>query len=207
MEKTQSNFREIGSAQAQTQHIARGQTLVLAGAPGRVWRVQQGAFRLVRPVRDGHAVVDLAVADDLIGVEALCAQVAACTVTAVLDSVVVAEPVADAASHTQLLAAAFMQQQRQALEMAHLRSGAVTHRIGYLRQLLSRTPGGQLVALERNALPLLKDMAQIIDSCTETVCREINRQMPARTPRKAAPAYSAWRGVVAPFAQPMGAAA
>jgi len=182
--------------------IPRGQTLLQAGTAGTVWRVRKGAFRLERPAGDGQTVVHLAMAGDLVGVEALCAEPYACTVTALVDSVVTPEPTVGEAALTATLAAALLQHQRQSLDMALMRSGTAPVRLGHLLRLLAHAFGVPAGGLERKALPALKDMAQIIDSTHETVCRELPRLLPARarpTPA-AAPTRSAWRGAATPFA-------
>ncbi len=182
--------------------IPRGQTLLQVGTAGTVWRVRQGAFRLERPAGDGQTVVHLALAGDLVGVEALCAEPYACTVTALVDSVATPEPMVGEAALTARLAAAVLQQQRQSLDMALMRSGTAPVRLGHLLRLLARTFGVPSGGLERKALPALKDMAQIIDSTHETVCRELPRLLPARarpTPATA-PTRPAWRGAATPFA-------
>ncbi len=181
--------------------ISRGQTLLQAGTAGTVWRVRQGAFRLERPAGDGQTVVHLALAGDLVGVEALCAEPYACTVTALVDSVATPEPMVGEAALTATLAAALLQQQRQSFDMAQMRSGTAPVRLGHLLRLLARAFGVPAGGLERKALPALKDMAQIIDSTHETVCRELPRLLPARgrpTPAPA-PARSAWLGAATPF--------
>jgi len=182
--------------------IPRGQTLLQAGSAGTVWRVRKGAFRLERPAGDGQTVVHLAMTGDLVGVEALCAEPFACTVTALVDSVVTPEPMVGEAALTATLVAALLQQQRQSFDMALMRSGTAPVRLGHLLRLLARAFGVPAGGLERKALPALKDMAQIIDSTHETVCRELPRLLPARerqTPAPA-PARSAWRGAATPFA-------
>jgi len=180
--------------------IPRGQTLLQAGTAGTVWRVRKGAFRLERPAGDGQTVVHLAMAGDLVGVEALCAEPYACTVTALVDSVVTPESTVGEAALTATLAAALLQQQRQSLDMALMRSGTAPVRLGHLLRLLARAFGVPAGGLERKALPALKDMAQIIDSTHETVCRELPRLLPARERQTPAPARSAWRGAATPFA-------
>jgi CRP-like cAMP-binding protein len=182
--------------------IPRGQTLLQVGTAGTVWRVRQGAFRLERPAGDGQTVVHLALAGDLIGVEALCAEPYACTVTALVDSVATPEPMVGEAALMATLAAAVLQHQRQSLDMALMRSGTAPVRLGHLLHLLARAFGVPAGGLERKALPALKDMAQIIDSTHETVCRELPRLLPARAcpAPAAAPICSAWRGAATPFA-------
>jgi CRP-like cAMP-binding protein len=182
--------------------IPRGQTLLQAGTAGAVWRVQRGAFRLERPAGNGQTVVHLALAGDLVGVEALCAEPYACTVTALVDSVATPEPVVGEAALAATLAAVILQQQRQSLDMALMRTGTAPVRLGHLLRLLARAFDVPSGGLERKALPALKDMAQIIDSTHETVCRELARALPAhaRTTPAPPPARSAWLGAVTPFA-------
>lgn len=174
--------------------IPRGQTLLQAGTAGSVWRVRQGAFRLERPAGDGLTVVHLALAGDLVGVEALCAEPYACTVRALVDSVVTPESTLGEGALTATFAAAVLQQQRQSFEMAQMRSGTAPVRLGHLLRLLARAFGVPSGGLDRKALPALKDMAQIIDSTHETVCRELTRVLPARARQKPVPARPVWRG-------------
>jgi len=180
--------------------IPRGQTLLQIGTAGTVWRVLTGAFRLERPTGGGQTVVHLALAGDLVGVEALCAEPYACTVTALVDSVATPEPTVGEAALSATLAAALLQQQRQSLDMALMRSGTAPVRLGHLLGLLMRAfdlPSG---GLDRKALPALKDMAQIIDSTPETVCRELTRALPPRARQTDAPGRAAWRGAITPLA-------
>jgi CRP-like cAMP-binding protein len=180
--------------------MARGQTLLRAGTLGTVWRVREGAFRLERPVREGQTVVHLALPGDLVGVEALCAAPYACTVTALSDSVVTPEALVGEAGLLATLSAVLLQQQRQSFDMARMRSGTVPMRLAHLLQLLARHAGGTAGDLERKALPSLKDMAQMIDATHETVCRELNRLLPARPRQTPLPKRRAWAGTATPFA-------
>ena len=182
--------------------IPRGQTLLQIGTAGTVWRVLTGAFRLERLTGGGQTVVHLALAGDLVGVEALCAEPYACTVTALVDSVATPEPMVGEAALSATLAAALLQQQRQSLDMALMRSGTAPVRLGHLLCLLASGFGVPSGGLDRKALPALKDMAQIIDSTPETVCRELTRALPALARQTPAPAPSAWLGAVMPFAPP-----
>lgn len=180
--------------------LARGQVLLQAGTAGSVWRVRQGAFRLERAVGDGLSVVHLALPGDLVGLEGLCAEPFACTVTALVDSVATPEPVLGEAALTTTLAAALLQQQRQSLDMALMRSGTAPVRLGHLLQLLAHAFGVRHGALDRKALPALKDMAQIIDSTPETVCRELTRLLPPATRRKAPTRRPTWLDALVPLA-------
>jgi hypothetical protein len=63
--------------------IKRGQVLVNAGEYGPVWRITEGLFRLERAGHDGLSLVQLGLPGDLLGVEALCAEPYAYTITAI----------------------------------------------------------------------------------------------------------------------------
>ncbi|MFO1279245.1 MAG: hypothetical protein U1F04_06640 [Burkholderiaceae bacterium] len=172
--------------------IARGQSLLRAGTAGSLWRVRQGAFRLERPVGESLSVVHLALPGDLVGLEGLCAEPFACTVSALVASTATPEPVLGEAALAATLAEALLQQQRQSFDMALLRSGTAPVRLGHLLRLLAQAFGVQREALDRKALPALKDMAQIIDSTPETVCRELNRLLPMRNTKRAPQRHRDW---------------
>jgi hypothetical protein len=87
------------------------------------------------------------------------------------------------------------------LDMAPLRSGTVVARLQHLLELLGRRSDGDTVALDRKAMPRLKQTAQIIDTAAETVCREMKRLLPAR------PRRSPRSGLAVPNRQPLGLAA
>jgi hypothetical protein len=46
--------------------------------------------------------------------------------------------------------------------------------------LLARNADGSKRELDRRDLPILKEVAAIVDIATETVCRELNAFLPAR---------------------------
>ena len=75
--------------------LAQGQVLYFAGAYGNLWRVCKGALRIDRSARDMDNLINIALAGDLLGVEALCAEPYVGTATAVVDCVVLPEPVPD----------------------------------------------------------------------------------------------------------------
>ena len=59
--------------------LARGQALLHAGQYGALWRVVSGAFRVERQGDGAHALIQLALPGDCIGLESLFGQ--PCTVT------------------------------------------------------------------------------------------------------------------------------
>jgi CRP-like cAMP-binding protein len=192
---------------AQPRTVRSGHPLVLAGESAPVWRVKSGVFFLQRPCLDGHLGAQLALPGDLIGLEAMAQQVHAFTAVALLDASVEAVPLNDSARLHAALLEALLQQQRQMLDVAQLRSGPIAQRLKHLLVLLARRPEGGLKALERGDLPTLRDMAQIVDSALETVCRELNVLLPrGRTSPKRATPRTATRWVPAVHF-PMGLAA
>ena len=158
--------------------LPRGQILVEAGRQGAVWRVLSGVIRLERPTRDGHVLVQLALPGDLIGVETLCAQVQACTATALLNARVEEVSFAGELSQYTTVVKGLLQQQRQAMDMVRLRTGSIQQRLAHLLALLGQGADGRVQSLQRDELPTLRELAQIVDSANETVCRELNVLLP-----------------------------
>ena len=179
-------------------NIKRGQTLTFAGGVGPVWRVTQGVFKLERQGQDGQILVQLAQAGDLIGVESLCAEPYAFTAVALVAAQ--AKPLAagqDLDRYTTMTQG-FLQQQRQTCEMHRLRTGSIVQRLAYLLTVLGKQADGRVLTVQRKELPTLKEMARVIDSTFETVCRELNTLLPERKqPRLRVP--SVW-AVGQPFA-------
>ena len=179
-------------------NIKRGQTLTFACGVGPVWRVTQGVFKLERQGQDGQILVQLAQAGDLIGVESLCAEPYAFTAVALVAAQ--AKPLAagqDLDRYTTMTQG-FLQQQRQTCDMHRLRTGSIVQRLAYLLTVLGKQADGLVLTVQRKELPTLKEMARVVDSTFETVCRELNTLLPERKqPRLRVP--SVW-AVGQPFA-------
>ena len=179
-------------------NIKRGQTLTFAGGVGPVWRVTQGVFKLERQGQDGQILVQLAQAGDLIGVESLCAEPYAFTAVALVAAQ--AKPLAagqDLDRYTTMTQG-FLQQQRPTCDMHRLRTGSIVQRLAYLLTVLGKQADGRVLTVQRKELPTLKEMARVVDSTFETVCRELNTLLPERKqPRLRVP--SVW-AVGQPFA-------
>jgi hypothetical protein len=178
--------------------VSRGQSLLAAGGVGPVWRVTQGVFKLERHGQDGQILVQLAQAGDLIGVESLCAEPYAFTAVALVAAQ--AKPLAagqDLDRYTTMTQG-FLQQQRQTCDMHRLRTGSIVQRLAYLLTVLGKQADGRVLPVQRKELPTLKEMARVVDSTFETVCRELNTLLPERKqPRLRVP--SVW-AVDQPFA-------
>jgi hypothetical protein len=74
--------------------------------------------------------------------------------------------------------------------MMKLRGGSVTDRLAHFLKLLGRNVDGSERELDRRDLPVLREIASILDTATETVCRELNAFLPARVYQR--PVREAW---------------
>ena len=164
--------------------IKRGETLTFAGEVGPVWRVTQGVFKLESYEGENCALIQLAKPGDLVGVEVLCHKAYAYTVRAIVDAKVEIHLASHAHSDPSILVQAFLQQQRQTFDMYKLRTGSISTRLSYLMSLLKYRLDGLEESIQRTDLPILKDIAKIIDSTVETVCRDLNELIPARPQAK-----------------------
>ncbi|MEX1167573.1 MAG: cyclic nucleotide-binding domain-containing protein [Hydrogenophaga sp.] len=160
------------------------QAVFHAGETGQVWRVVQGLVRLDRKGSHGRHPVQIAVAGDLIGTEALCNQAFRFNATALTPCLLEAVSVGDAQAQAALLQQALMQQQLRSQDMAALRTGTVLQRIAHFLHMLGFewATAAQLRNTEaiRAALPTLREVAQVVDAKTETVCRVLGQLMPTR---------------------------
>jgi CRP-like cAMP-binding protein len=170
--------------------IKRGQVLVNAGEFGPVMRVTEGVFRLERLGMDGLSLVQLGLPGDLLGVESLCAEPYAYTVTAITGGQAKLQTVNGDLSRFGVVAKAYLQQQRRTHDMMKLRGGSVRDRLAHFLTLLARNEDGTQREIDRRDLPVLKDVAAILDTATETVCRELNAFLPARVYQK--PTRETW---------------
>ncbi len=184
---------------------ASAQAVFQAGESGTVWRVVQGLVRLDRDDGPERQPVQIAVPGDLIGTEALCNQPFRFSATALTPCQLEAVNVADPQAQAALLQQALMQQQARCQDMAALRTGTVFQRITHFLHLLgfdwgnaAQTPNADAI---RAAMPTLREVAQVVDAKTETVCRVLGQLMPPRR-RKPGPARQAPHLCAARMAQP-----
>jgi len=161
-------------------NIKRGQVLARSGEFGPVWRVNHGVFRLERLGLDGMTLVQLALPGDLLGVESLCSVPYAYTVTAITASQATQQSINHELPRFTAVAQGYLQQQRRLHDMMQMRSGPVSERLAHFLKLLAINEDGSSRELERRELPVLKEVAAILDAATETVCRELNAFLPAR---------------------------
>ena len=130
--------------------------------------------------------------------ESLCAEPYAFTAVALVAAQAVPHPVSQDLDRYTTMTQGFMQQQRQTCDMHRLRTGPIVQRLAYLLTVLGKQADGRVLPVQRKELPTLKEMARVVDSTFETVCRELNTLLPERKqPRLRVP--SVW-AVGQPFA-------
>lgn len=168
------------------------ESVFLAGESGPVWRVVEGLVRLDRHVDPLRQPVQLALPGDLIGVESLCGRPYQLSATAFTDCRLARVPLDARHPIETLLQQALLQSQARSQDMAALRTGTVARRLSHLLGLMraDRLPddisrGGHPDTL-RDALPALRDVAQLVDATTETVCRVLAQLLPTRHRKSAA---------------------
>lgn len=175
----------------QSREHARGSMVCARGEIGPLWRVTQGLVALqTSPDADGR-LVQLAVAGDLLGIESLCEQPYALEARALtacrLERV---EPQSECGL-AMLMREALLQQHDRSIDMAQLRTGAVSDRLAQMLQLLGHdwlelsAASQPKVEAVRRDLPALGDLARAIDAKKETVCRVLGRLLPRNRPRRA----------------------
>lgn len=194
--------------------VSAGQAPIFqAGQTGPVWRVVHGVVRLDRHAGPLRLPVQLALPGDLIGVEALCDQPYQFHADAVTpcELVPVDLGAGDAGQRREaLLREVLLQQQQRCHDMATLRTGSVLQRLIHLLCLLGlpwpgaqSTTGDQADAI-RQALPALREVAELVDAKTETVCRALAQLLPPRS-RKSGPARKTARATPVRAQRPAGA--
>lgn len=210
------------SVRVDARAFVKAESVFFAGEAGPVWRVLEGIVRLDRDSGPTRQPVQLALPGDLIGVEALCERRYQFSATA-FTACRLERMALDADSlRVPLLQQALLQHQDRSEDMTALRTGSVPQRITHLLCLMGldwrpdrRALNGEADAI-RDALPTLREVAQVVDAKTETVCRALAQLLPPRS-RKPGPVRPVrdWSGVApgrlttawAANATPLGAAA
>ncbi|HEX5807007.1 MAG TPA: cyclic nucleotide-binding domain-containing protein [Macromonas sp.] len=158
----------------------RAQTVFRQGETGSVWRLVQGWVRIDRQLGQRHLLVQLAQPGDLLGAEVFCGLAYPYSATAfsacVLERL---RPGGGADAPHTWLQQVLQQQLRQSAFMTLLRTGPVPQRLAHLLDALGqdwRVPA-QAAAI-RKWLPPLRELADVVDAKTETVCRALAQLMP-----------------------------
>ncbi|MDM7948644.1 hypothetical protein [Hydrogenophaga sp.] len=181
---------------------ASNQSIFLSGESGPVWRVVEGVVRLDHTSGPIRQPVQLALAGDLIGTEALCGQAYQLSASAFTNCRLEAVRSHAEATSEPLLRQALLQQLVRCQDMAQLRTGSVLQRVTHLLGLMGLTRAvqesgrhGQADAV-REVLPRLREVALLVDAKTETVCRVLAQLLPPRS-RKSGPVRAAGRDLLA----------
>lgn len=163
-----------------SQTIGRRKALMQAGEYGGVWRVTRGVFRLDALTQEGLQFVQLALPGDVLGAETLCGLPYTHTVTALSLATVEEVTVNGQDTRSQLMGQAYTQQLRRTRDMMALRCGHVRARVACLLKQLATQADGSAQTRDRRDLPSLKELAVVLDTASETLCRELNAFLPAR---------------------------
>lgn len=174
---------------------AKAEPVFLAGDSGPMWRVIEGIVRLDGGTPDQLLrPVQLALPGDLIGIESLCGRDYQLSASAFTDCRLERVPLDAGRDREPLMQQALLQNQDRSRDMAALRTGTVSRRLAHLLHLMGVDwlPGGGLAQRGtgtgngtgdsvRNALPALREVAQLVDAKTETVCRALAQLLPPRS--------------------------
>ncbi len=169
-----------------------GDLIHCAGARGPLWRVLEGTVRLHSGPPDAPRIAQIAIAGDLVGVDALCRRPYRFEARALTACRLRPEPVTDLGAGRDLMCEALVRQQERALDMAELRIGPVTRRVDRLLEMMRLDKctvprrGHALSDPTRQGLPTLRELAQIVDASPETVCRALAQIRAQRRARSAA---------------------
>lgn len=169
---------------------ARGSVVFVAGESGPLWRVTEGIVALQTSGGIDDRLVQVAIAGDLLGMEALCGRhygLSARALTACkLERV---EPGGDS-DRLRLMQQALLQQHDRGIDMVGLRTGSVSDRLALMLQLLGhdwrelQSVPKPTIETIRCELPSLGDRARTIDAQKETVCRVLGRLLPSQKQRR-----------------------
>lgn len=167
----------MAARQGPVASLPAGSRLCRSGDRGPVWQVVRGAVRIDLAQDNEDRFVELALPGDLIGAECLLGSPYRFAANALLDSELTEVSVESEVHRVLVLAAAFQQSQERAAQTWRLREGAVQQRLRHLMELLGQSGGlqrriGTTAGSARPvSLPRLRDLASIIGSTPETVCR------------------------------------
>ena len=150
-----------------------------------LWQVEQGMLLVRCPTALDPGAWQLALPGDCLNLPGACGlgDGGAARVTALLPSRLRALPMRGRMSRERLLDLLVAQQQRWMSHLVALRSGPVERRVRHLLTL-TRVAAGGAGAGRMPGLPVLRDMAALVDAVPETVCRVLARLQPRDARRR-----------------------
>lgn len=166
--------------------VGGGSCILQPDITGRLWRLEEGLLALETTTSRKQTVL-LALPGDLVGVESLFDQPCRFDAKALtpVRLTIVAVPTAN--KRPSLMGEALHTLQQRSLDMASLRTGPVAERLGRYLQLAGHGghPGEPYPMAHsdriRRTLPALRDLAELVDAKTETVCRALAHLLPKPT--------------------------
>ncbi|MEZ5701047.1 MAG: hypothetical protein R3E42_02390 [Burkholderiaceae bacterium] len=143
-----------------------------------LWQVEQGMLLVQCPTTLDPGAWHLALPGDCLDLASACGLGGGVVrVTALLPSRLGVLSTRGRMSRERLLGLLVAQQQRWMSHLLALRSGPVERRIRHLLGL-ARLAAGGAGAGRSTVLPVLRDMAALVDAVPETVCRVLTRLQP-----------------------------
>lgn len=160
--------------------LGRGQVVEAALDAGLAWRVERGMLLIRSPASRGELPWRLALPGDWLNIEALCGLPHDTQTTALIPSRLQALPALHPPASNELLTRVVHQQRQWADNMLALRSGSVEHRIRHLLDLVRQAVGASRGGASETDMPVLRDIAALVDAAPETACRVLARLRPSR---------------------------
>lgn len=192
--------------------LERGQRLSREDC-ARLWRVESGLM-CVDIDADGSAPesVRLALPGDLIGIDALCGSSSRLSCRALTQCQLRLVSANSPPQHMALLIECLTQTHQRATEFVGLRSGPVSERVRRLLLLMGAANGAREGSLSSVPVPRLADMAEVLDSTSESVSRVFGglqrlSLLQNRKPRSVGIRYAELRDVVLARCMTIGAKA
>ncbi|MFZ6754561.1 Crp/Fnr family transcriptional regulator [Undibacterium sp. Dicai25W] len=146
-----------------------------------LWRIEKGAIRIDSQTGDEPAsFVRLALPGDLLGVEHFVGVSDTLTIRAITEVSLSPVSYLDDRQLTKLLMSAVSTSYQRCREAVSLRSGPVDERVKRLLRLLAEESDTDVNKASSCVLPSLGNIAEIIHSTRETVCRVLNSLKEAR---------------------------
>jgi hypothetical protein len=163
-------------------NFQRGQILTEVNQSGPLWLVETGAFLLERPNDSEDTDVLIAVQGDFIGAESIWGQPYSFKAVSLMTSSVKPIPCETDLHRAHFASLILIQHQRRTFDMLRLKTGSVEDRLKTLLQMLTQQKKENALHLIESAeLPSLFDIARVVNSAMETVCRGLNQIKPHRS--------------------------
>lgn len=176
--------------------LTKGQSLEMSAGDG-VWRVTSGMLLIGDPARPDQPPWRLALPGDWLNLESVCGLPTDFQVSTLMSGALQAVPAAQGEAASRLLHRMVRQQQQWARNLLALRTGPVERRIEHVLALAGQARGRLSWDASAQELPLLRDIAALVDAAPATACRALakwrsaRQTVPTARVRQATPALAA----------------